>query len=278
MQRGPTIPSLPIDHPTAVAFLDETGSISQDRFFSVGCLILPEPSLLLRRIQKLRDVHHWYTEMKWVELTQTSYPLYRAVLEEVSRSDSRYACFVADRQSADPVSRFGDPWRAYEKLSAQLLIGAARPGEIITVLADNYSTPDNVVFEVDVRREVNSASASSYSRASAASIRAAVTACSSSTCSREQQRSSTGRQPDWPGARPSRRSWRQTCARSTASRALWAAPGTPDSTWRRTDTRTPLGRSRRPVDTGAIVTLAGEGLRPLARFSCPHNRPEAASA
>jgi hypothetical protein len=155
MQRGPATPSLPVDHPTAVAFLDETGSISQDRFFSVGCLILPEPSLVLRRIQKIRDIHHWYTEMKWVELTQTSYPLYRAVLEEVSRSDARYACFVADRQSADPVSRFGDPWLAYEKLAAQLLIGAARPGEIITVLADNYSTPDNVVFELDVRREVN---------------------------------------------------------------------------------------------------------------------------
>jgi hypothetical protein len=155
MQRGASAASLPVNQPTAVAFLDETGSISQDRFFSVGCLILPEPSGVLRRIQKLRDVHHWYTEMKWVEVTETSYPLYRAVLDEVSRADGRYACFVADRKSADPVARFGDAWRAYEKLAAQLLIGAARPGELISVLADNYSTPDEVVFEVDVRKEVN---------------------------------------------------------------------------------------------------------------------------
>jgi len=155
MQRGQSVPSLPANQPTAVAFLDETGSISQDRFFSVGCLILPEPSTVLRRIQKLRDVHHWYGEMKWAEVTETSYPLYREVLDEVSRSDARYACFVADRQSADPVARFGDAWRAYEKLAAQLLIGAAKPGELVSVLADNYSTPDDVVFEVDVRRDVN---------------------------------------------------------------------------------------------------------------------------
>lgn len=155
MQPASVFGSLPVSHPTAVAFLDETGSISHDRFFSVGCLILPEPSLILRSIQKLRDVHHWYTEMKWVEVTQTSYPLYRDVLELVSRSDARYACFVADRESADPVARFGDAWLAYEKLAAQLLIGAARPGELVSVLADNYSTPDNVVFEIDVRREVN---------------------------------------------------------------------------------------------------------------------------
>jgi hypothetical protein len=58
MQRGQSVPSLPASQPTAVAFLDETGSISQDRFFSVGCLVLPEPSTVLRRIQKLRDVHH----------------------------------------------------------------------------------------------------------------------------------------------------------------------------------------------------------------------------
>ena len=155
MQRASMSASLPATHPTAVAFLDESGSISHDRFFSVGCLIVPEPSTVLRRIQKLRDVHHWYSEMKWVDVTETSYPLYRDVIEHVSRSDARYACFVADRDSADPVARFGDAWRAYEKLAAQLLIGAARPGELVSVLADNYSTPDDVVFEVDVRQEVN---------------------------------------------------------------------------------------------------------------------------
>jgi len=155
VRHVPDPATLPVGHPTAVAFLDETGSISRDRFFSVGCLVLPEPSVVLRRIQKLRDVHHWYVEMKWVDVTETSYPLYRDALEIVSGADARYACLVADRDAADPVVRFGSTWSAYEGLATQLLVAASRPRELISVLADNYSTPDDVVFEVDVRRDVN---------------------------------------------------------------------------------------------------------------------------
>jgi uncharacterized protein DUF3800 len=153
-QRRPS-QTLPIDHPTAVAFLDESGSISQDRFFSVGCLKLSEPSVLLRRIQKLRDRHHWYHEIHFFDLTKDALPFYERVVEIVAASGGQFSCFVADREGADPVARFGSPWKAYEKLAAQLLLGSIKRREIVTVLADNYSTPDSVVFEQDVRVEVN---------------------------------------------------------------------------------------------------------------------------
>lgn len=98
---------LPSDHgPTGVAFLDESGSISQDRVFAVGCLKLAEPSILLR-------------------------------------------------QAADPVARFGSPWRAYQKLAEQLIVGSIKPRELLTVLADNYSTPDSVRFEQDLCMDLN---------------------------------------------------------------------------------------------------------------------------
>jgi hypothetical protein len=76
-----TKPDLSADHPTAVAFLDETGSIALDRFFGVGCLKLREPSVLLRQIQKLRDRRHWYAELHWVEMTQDTLPMYREVID-----------------------------------------------------------------------------------------------------------------------------------------------------------------------------------------------------
>lgn len=147
--------TLPYDHPTAVVFLDESGSISQDRFFSVGCLKIAEPSVLLRAVQKLRDQHHWYNEIHFTELTSKALPFYERVVELIAASDAEYSCFVADRQAADPVVRFGTPWRAYEKLASQLLLGSIKPRELVTVLADNYSTPDDVFFEQDVRAEVN---------------------------------------------------------------------------------------------------------------------------
>lgn len=147
---------IPTDHPTAVAFLDETGAIAQDRFFAVGCLILPNPAEVFREVQKLRDKEHWYDEIKWADATHGTVPLYREIMKIVLASDARFSCFVADRKTADPVKRFkSDAWLAYRKLGTQLLLGSCRPGEIISVLADNYSTPDHVKFEEDLRDEVN---------------------------------------------------------------------------------------------------------------------------
>ena len=49
-------------------FLDESGAISNDRFFAVGVLKVETPSRLLRSIQKLRDQQHWYEEIKFARL------------------------------------------------------------------------------------------------------------------------------------------------------------------------------------------------------------------
>jgi hypothetical protein len=144
------------EHATAAAFLDETGSIAQDRFFAVGCLVLPEPAAVLRKVEKLRDQEHWYEEIKWVDLTMTSLDLYKGLIDIVVASDARFSCFVADRKVADPVERFDqDSWLAYQKLATQLLIGTSKPHELLSVMADNYSTPDDVRFEETLRDEVN---------------------------------------------------------------------------------------------------------------------------
>ena len=82
-------------------------------------------------------------------------PRYLEVIDMVAGSEAEFSCFVADRLTADPVRRFGTPYRAYEKLAAQLLIGSIRPREVVSVLADHYKTPHNVFFERDVRAEVN---------------------------------------------------------------------------------------------------------------------------
>lgn len=121
----------------------------------MGCLKVAEPSTLTRAIQKLRDRQHWYSEIHFADVTKGTAAFYKAVVDLAAASGANYSCFVADRSAADPVARFGTHWRAYEKLAVQLLLGSIRPRELVTVLADNYSTPDSVVFERDVRQEVN---------------------------------------------------------------------------------------------------------------------------
>ncbi len=144
------------NHPCAAEFLDETGAIANDRFFAVGLLKTSEPSRLLRRIQKLRDRKHWYKEIKFTETTASSVDLYRRVTDEcLSYGDTNFFCFVADRNKADPIDRFGSSWDAYAKLAEQLVCASARPYELISLMADNYSTPDSVLFEESLKMRVN---------------------------------------------------------------------------------------------------------------------------
>ena len=155
-RKRPRSRHLAADHsPTGVAFLDESGSISQDRFFTVGCLKLAKPSVLLRRIQALRDQRHWYGEIHWTDLTRAAVPFYKEIVDVVVASDASFSCFVADRDHHDPVRRFGSPWAAYQRLAEQLILGSISKGEILIVLADNYSTPAHVKFEEDLKADVN---------------------------------------------------------------------------------------------------------------------------
>lgn len=152
--RGSAARSLRRDHPTAAAFLDETGAIANDRIFAVGLLKLAEPARVLRRIQKLRDRHHWYKEIKFGAVTSGTLGLYKEVVD-ACMAEAEFFCFIADRDKADPIERFGTSWDAYGKLAEQLTVASLHPDELVSIMADNYSTPDHVLFEENLRSSVN---------------------------------------------------------------------------------------------------------------------------
>jgi|GEM_PF-475624 len=150
-------PILSRDHPTVTGFLDETGSISNDRIFGVGLLMLRPASPLLRRIQKFRDKHHFYSEIKFFEVKGLQLDLYKRLVDEVFSVIPKieFYCYIADRNIADPIVRWVTPWEAYLKLAEQLVIASIHPTELVALMADNYSTPDNVLFEEDLYSNVN---------------------------------------------------------------------------------------------------------------------------
>lgn len=153
--------SLPVDHPTSVVYLDETGGISNERFFGLGCLKLGDASALLRAMQKLRNVEEFHEELKWAtldkaELVERAPGFARKAIDLVLGSgEAFFSCLIADSQTINVVARYGSPWKAYEQLAADLLVELIDEEEIVTVLADDYSTPDDVFFEDDVRSKVN---------------------------------------------------------------------------------------------------------------------------
>lgn len=144
------------DHPTGLRFLDETGSISNDRFFAVGLFACEAPSRFLRSVQKLRDKEHWYSEFHFSGVTNGSLHIYKKLVDLcVASAGMQFYCFVADRSKADPIVRFGDRWSAYTKMAEQLLIASIKSPCIVSVIADNYSTPDEVLFEEELKASVN---------------------------------------------------------------------------------------------------------------------------
>jgi len=142
-------------HPTSVAFFDETGAIASDRFFTVGLLRVEDHATLLKDVKLLRGRHRFRDEFKWSGITAANQQVYKELIELLIASPAKFSCFVADRHVADPVARFGSTFAAYEKLATQLLIGSVRPYELTSVLADNYSAPNNRSFENTVRKECN---------------------------------------------------------------------------------------------------------------------------
>ncbi|MGC4792213.1 DUF3800 domain-containing protein [Micromonospora sp. DT178] len=141
-------------HPTSVAFFDESGAISSDRFFTVGLLRVPDHSALLKQVKQLRKAHKYWEEFKWSSIKASNKTAVTDLID-LLLSSATFSCFVADRHTADPVARFGDTFAAYGKLATQLLIGSIRPYELVSVLADNYSAPNHISFETTVREECN---------------------------------------------------------------------------------------------------------------------------
>lgn len=205
------------DHPCSVGFLDETGAISSDRFFGVGLLKTADPARLLRAIQKLRDREHWYNEIKFTDATMGSLPFYRKVVDVCLEPGLvEFFCFIADRESADPVARFGTPWAAYGKLAEQLVVASIRSDELVTVLADNYSTPDEVFFEEELRATVNRRlrrlSVVAVCRLDSRSSDGLQAVDLFTSATAFEFRAEAGR----ASHKSPRGSWRRTCARSSA--------------------------------------------------------------
>jgi hypothetical protein len=144
--------------PHSFGFLDETGTLhaARDPFFAVGLLRCAEPYMLLRPLQRMRDREHFYDEIKWNKVSAKKMPILKAAIDVVfDCMDAAFSAFIVDKQKHDVIVRFGGQFEAYDALSRQLIKGSIRRGEVIWVIADEYSTPPTVLFEEHVRDCVN---------------------------------------------------------------------------------------------------------------------------
>jgi hypothetical protein len=144
---------------TKFCFLDESGSLSnrKDPFFTVGFIKCSQPYYLQSKIIYERQKRNFHDEMHFNKLSKNNLEFCKFALDAFfsTRSISFYS-YSLDKQGEYFNREFaGNPWQAYEDISIRVLEAAIPPNEIIIVNADYMPVPDNVRFEVNVKRKIN---------------------------------------------------------------------------------------------------------------------------
>jgi hypothetical protein len=111
---------------------------------------------VLRPLQRMRDRGKFYDEIKWNKVSAKKMPLLQTGIDVFfGCQDASFSAFIVDKQQHDVIARFGGQFEAYDALARQLVRGSIRRGEVLWVIADEYSTPPTVTFEENVRDYVN---------------------------------------------------------------------------------------------------------------------------
>lgn len=144
---------------TKFCFLDESGSLSNkaDPFFTLGIIKLSQPYYLTSRMSYERDKRQFHDELKFNKLSKNNVGFAKFALDCFLDSHSFYFySYTLNKNGEYFCRRFAqDPWQAYEQISLKLLEAVLAPKEILILIADYITTPNNVRYEVNVKKEVN---------------------------------------------------------------------------------------------------------------------------
>jgi hypothetical protein len=144
---------------TPFVFMDETGSINDksNRFFALGMIKCMQPHFLDYQIRLLRQRRKVFDELKWNSISKYKAQFIKEVIDitELTRG-IRFSAMVVNKQDNDFSELFNDnPYTAYQKLTEVLLKRGVKQNEVLTVLADYVTTPEEIHFEVDVKHSIN---------------------------------------------------------------------------------------------------------------------------
>lgn len=144
---------------TKFCFLDETGSLddAKDPYFTIGLLKMSQPYYLQSKILHERSKQRFYDELKFNKLSKNNLEFAKFVINSVfdTRSVDFYS-YTTKKDSHYFLNNFGgNTWKAYEAITLKLLGAALSEQEIIILIADHVTTPKEVRFEVNTKKQFN---------------------------------------------------------------------------------------------------------------------------
>lgn len=144
---------------TKFCFLDETGSLSSqiDQYFTVGILKMSQPYYLQSKLYFERSRVRFYDELKFNKLSKNNIGFAKTVIDALFETRSVWFYSYTIGTKSDYYLRTFDknPWAAYEQITLKLLDAALSKQEIIILIADYVTTPKDIRFEVEVKKNFN---------------------------------------------------------------------------------------------------------------------------
>ncbi len=152
--HGPTFVRMPF------YFVDETGIIKnkKDPFFAFGAVKIYTPQNFYNEMRRIRSRHSLYGELKWNEVSEQKYTALKEIFELFFQTKQiSFSSVILNKNELDLEKHFNkDFWKAYCSFMILLLKGPmAVPGEIATILADDYFSPSEKNIESQVRNKIN---------------------------------------------------------------------------------------------------------------------------
>lgn len=144
---------------TKFCFLDESGSLSNrtEPYFTVGLLKMSMPYYLQSKILYQRSKLNFHDEIKFNKISKKNIDFAKFVVDAFfdTRSLSFYS-YTTHKDSRYFQKNFAkDIWSAYEKITLKLLGVALSEKEILILIADHITTPKDVRFEVEIKKNFN---------------------------------------------------------------------------------------------------------------------------
>ncbi len=144
---------------TKFCFLDESGTLNDINtpFFTIGLIKCSQPYYINSKIIYERQKRNFHDELKFNKLSKNNFDFAKHSVDLFFTTKSLwFNSYTLDKNGQYFNKNFGgDPWKAYEDISIQLLKATLSPNEILMLIADYVTVPDYVRFEVDVKRKIN---------------------------------------------------------------------------------------------------------------------------
>ncbi len=145
---------------TKFCFLDETGSLNSgsDRFFTLAVIKMSQPYYLQSKILYERNKRNFHDELKFNSISKNKIEFAKFVIGAFfdTKSVSFYSYSISKNSNYFKKEFNNDPWVAYEKITLKLMDAVLSENEILILIADHVTTPKNIKFEKEVKKNFNS--------------------------------------------------------------------------------------------------------------------------